>query len=127
MKYFSLFNKRLALSATIDRYTFGYGHPDWCLNFYRPHPIVKTDGLLAGCATRVQAATWFDYPACKVVAIERVSALWREFFAYHTSKAFPDAPVAPHAVSLRAWRRTEYCRSGCPNLPTRINDESQNI
>jgi hypothetical protein len=30
----------------------------------------------------------FDYPACKVVTDERVAVLWRQFFAYHTSREF---------------------------------------
>jgi hypothetical protein len=53
---------------------------------------------------RASKDTWFDYPACKVVADERVSALWREFFAYHTSKAFFDELVAltgPQMLKLR--------------------------
>ena len=32
--------------------------------------------------------TWYDYPACRVIRDERVSALWREFFAYHVSREF---------------------------------------
>ena len=48
--------------------------------------------------------TWFDYPACKVVADERVSVLWRRFFEYHTSKAFFDQLVDLAAEPLRALR-----------------------
>lgn len=32
--------------------------------------------------------TWYDYPACRVVQDERISPLWREFFAYHVSREF---------------------------------------
>lgn len=48
--------------------------------------------------------TWYDYPACKVVHDMRVSPLWREFFAYHTSKAFFDELVGlfgPQLLQLR--------------------------
>lgn len=45
--------------------------------------------------------TWFDYPACRVVKDDRVSPLWREFFAYHTSKAFFDELVALAGPQLR--------------------------
>ena len=46
--------------------------------------------------------TWFDYPACKVVADQRVSPLWREFFDFHTSKAFFDELVDLAGDQLRA-------------------------
>ena len=32
--------------------------------------------------------TWYDYPACLVAKDDRISTLWREFFAYHVSPAF---------------------------------------
>lgn len=32
--------------------------------------------------------TWYDYPACKVVKDNSISALWRDFFHYHTSSDF---------------------------------------
>jgi hypothetical protein len=32
--------------------------------------------------------TWYDYPACNVVRDDRISPLWREFFAYHVSAGF---------------------------------------
>lgn len=53
---------------------------------------------------RTAKDTWFDYPACKVVADERISALWREFFAYHTSKAFFDELVALTGSQMRALK-----------------------
>jgi hypothetical protein len=59
------------------------------------------DTILDG---RVAKDTWFDYPACKVVADERVSPLWREFFAYHTSKAFFDELVALAGPQMRALK-----------------------
>ena len=32
--------------------------------------------------------TWYDYPACDVTRDDRISPLWREFFAHHVSRAF---------------------------------------
>lgn len=32
--------------------------------------------------------TWYDFPACRVLSDQRIPALWKEFFAYHTSSAF---------------------------------------
>jgi hypothetical protein len=37
---------------------------------------------------RAVADTWFDYPACKVLNNRAISALWQDFFRYHTSTAF---------------------------------------
>ena len=51
---------------------------------------------------RAAKDTWFDYPACKVVRDERVSALWREFFRHHTSKAFFDELVTLFGPQLLA-------------------------
>lgn len=48
--------------------------------------------------------TWFDYPACKVVTDERVSPLWRAFFAHHTSKAFFAELVALAGPQMRALK-----------------------
>jgi hypothetical protein len=45
------------------------------------------DELVVDGRTPVQD-TWYDYPACRVMQDERVSPLWREFFAYHTSQEF---------------------------------------
>lgn len=53
---------------------------------------------------RERKDTWFDYPACKVVADERVSPIWREFFAYHTSKTFFSELVALAGPQMRALR-----------------------
>lgn len=61
---------------------------------------------------RAAKDTWFDYPACKVVADERVSALWREFFAYHTSKAFFDELVALAGPQMRALKPDLEQRAG---------------
>lgn len=46
-----------------------------------PDPAIVMDG-------RPQQDTWYDYPACKVARDSRISPLWREFFAYHTSRDF---------------------------------------
>ncbi|MDO8450888.1 MAG: hypothetical protein Q7T10_19010 [Rhodoferax sp.] len=61
---------------------------------------------------RAAKDTWFDYPACKVVADERVSALWRDFFAYHTSKAFFDELMALAGPQMRALNPDLEQRAG---------------
>jgi hypothetical protein len=61
---------------------------------------------------RAAKDTWFDYPACKVVGDERVSALWREFFTYHTSKAFFDELVALAGPQMRALKPDLEQRAG---------------
>ncbi|MDO8264590.1 MAG: 2OG-Fe(II) oxygenase [Gallionella sp.] len=61
---------------------------------------------------RAAKDTWFDYPACKVVADERVSPLWREFFAYHSSKAFFDELVALAAPQMCALKPDLEQRAG---------------
>lgn len=53
---------------------------------------------------RAPKDTWFDYPACKVVADERISPLWRDFFKHHTSKAFFEELVALAGPQLRALK-----------------------
>jgi len=32
--------------------------------------------------------TWYDYPACRVIQDNRISPIWRDFFAYHVSAEF---------------------------------------
>lgn len=61
---------------------------------------------------RTAKDTWFDYPACKVVADERVSPLWRDFFKYHTSKAFFDELVALAGPQMRQLRPDLEQRTG---------------
>lgn len=62
--------------------------------------------------------TWFDYPACKVVADQRVSPLWRDFFAYHTSKAFFSELTALVGPELRAL---------APDLEQRVGRKLDNF
>jgi hypothetical protein len=61
---------------------------------------------------RTAKDTWFDNPACKVVADERVSALWRDFFAFHTSKAFFGELVALGEPQMRAQKPDLEQRAG---------------
>jgi hypothetical protein len=102
---------------------------DWVLAPY-PHLVIENalppalyqqlesefpaDGIILD--GRAAKDTWFDYPASKVVHDKRISGLWREFFAYHTSKAFFDELLAlagPHILALapdierRAGRKLE--------------------
>ncbi len=65
------------------------------------HEFPNDDLILNG---QVAKDTWFDYPACKVVADERVSPLWREFFRYHTSKAFFTELIAVTGEQMLALR-----------------------
>jgi hypothetical protein len=58
--------------------------------------------------------TWFDYPACKVVKDQRVSPLWREFFDFHTSKAFFAELVALAGEQLRALHPRLESEAGRP-------------
>ena len=73
-----------------------------------PHLVIE-DALDAQVFAQLEAAfpadelavdgrtvkdTWFDYPASKVVNDERVAAIWREFFAFHTSADFFQELVA---------------------------------
>ena len=32
--------------------------------------------------------TWYQYPACEVIRDQRITQLWRDFFAYHVSPQF---------------------------------------
>ena len=61
---------------------------------------------------RAAKDTWFDYPACKVVADERVSPLWRDFFAHHTSPAFFAELVALAGPQMRALKPDLDQRAG---------------
>ena len=58
--------------------------------------------------------TWYDYPACKVVKDMRVSALWREFFAFHTSPAFFQELVQMFGPTLRLLHPDLEARVGRP-------------
>ncbi|MDQ8021164.1 MAG: hypothetical protein REI94_04950 [Moraxellaceae bacterium] len=61
---------------------------------------------------RTPRDTWFDYPACKVIRDERVAPIWRDFFAYHTSKAFFDELVVLAGDQLKALHPELESRAG---------------
>lgn len=58
--------------------------------------------------------TWYDYPASKVVKDERVTPLWRQFFAHHTSAAFFHELLAVAGPTLRALHPGLEARVGRP-------------
>jgi hypothetical protein len=58
--------------------------------------------------------TWFDYPACKVVKDERITPLWREFFAHHTSGDFFGELLQVAGDALRGLHPQLESRVGRP-------------
>lgn len=58
--------------------------------------------------------TWYDYPACHVVRDDRVSPLWREFFAYHVSREFFRELVALLGDTIRKTHPQLEARIGRP-------------
>jgi hypothetical protein len=62
--------------------------------------------------------TWYDYPACKVVKDQRITPLWRDFFAHHASGAFFAELVDVAGDALRQLN---------PGLETRIGRPLQDF
>jgi hypothetical protein len=93
-----------------------------------PHLVIE-DALDAEVFARLEAAfpadevvvngrevrdTWFDYPACRVTADERIAPLWRDFFRYHTSADFFHELVALAGGPLRELNPDLEARIGRP-------------
>jgi hypothetical protein len=63
---------------------------------------------------RTMQDTWYDYPACKAVTDERISPVWRRFFAHHTSSEFFQELVALAGPQIRALNPRLEERAGKP-------------
>ena len=61
-----------------------------------PEPAVVLNG-------REKKDTWYDYPACFALQNSKITPLWQEFLAYHTSAAFYQELMQLFGDTIRQW------------------------